>query len=271
MGKRVNPVAYDQTGGSVASICLALKTILARSGEEAGAMLEKGGFHGLLLDMPREFQALVDALPEGVSTGEIERKIGDELGTLSEGWLYRNRGILESISLSSERSPKPVCIGELELERHMLEGRMTTSLLEFRGMAGHLDASSWRELIGRIVDGSKRSVERQTARALSLIGEGHWLWVSDIHARQAAPALRREGHSCQIVLLGRPYLGTPLEALQAELAEGNPPDDRVLYLVQRHLEFLRDHVMVASNLDEAYDGWLASGEWARLYHLGDPA
>ena len=230
-------------------------------------MLERGGFDGLLLDFPREFQALIDALTEGVSLVDVEGKIDDELGQLSEGWLYRNRGILESISRSLV-APGPACIGELEVEKRILEGKMTISLLEYRGMAGHIDVHSWRELLGRIADGSTRSVERQMDRALALMGGGgRWLWISDIHARRAAPVLRGEGHSCHLVLLGRPYLGTPLEALRAELAERSPTDSRVLYLVERHVEFLRDYVLVSSNLDEAYDGWLAAEEWLKLYHL----
>ncbi len=233
-------------------------------------MIRQGGFEGLILDLPCEFQPLINELIEGRQLSGVEDEIRDALGGLSEGWLYRNRGILESISQLPFPVPRLVCISDLGEERQILEDKMAISLLEYRGMAGGVDATSWRELLDPIGESLRRSIEKQLPRILGEIRQGgHWLWVSGVHARGAAPALAREGHSCRVVLLGKPYFGTPLEALQAELAEGNPTDERVLYLVNCHIGFLRDYVMPSSDLDEAYDRWLADEEWARLYHLRD--
>ena len=233
-------------------------------------MMRHGVFDGLILGLPREFQPLIDGLREGRQLGGVEEEIRDELGGLSEGWLYRNRSILEAISELASPIPRLVCTGDLGEEKQILEDKMTISLLEYRGMAGGTDAARWRELLGPMGRSLKRSVEKQLPLVLTEIrGGGHWLWVSGIHTREAASSLVRDGHSCRVVLLGKPYVGTPLEALQAEFAEGNPTDERVLYLVERHIEFLRDYVIPSLDLDEAYDRWLADEKWAGLYHLHD--
>ncbi len=251
----------------MASVLLALTTILARSGNEAGSRIVGGGYDGLCLDFPEDFQEVVDLLREGLGMDSVEEIIRGLLGGFTDSWLYRNRPILESLRLMPKTDVSTICIGGTDLERKILADRMSISLLEYRTMAGRISASRWREQIRICSQNVGEAVQRQGKKMLEELESGErWLAVVGLHGRGLESALRSAGHSCESFLLGRPYLGTPLEALSAELAEGAPTDERMEYLVCRHIEFVRDYIMISSDIDEAYDRWLADGAWARLYH-----
>jgi len=252
----------------LAYVILGLTTLLARSGAEAGRMISEGGYDGLLLDLPEELAGAVEALRGGAPLESAEEAVGEMLGAYSESWLYRNRPVLDSLRYLAEASV--VCTGSLELESTIMDDRMSIALLEYRTMAGRVVVRQWRETLARASLNLQDAVTAQAGRVLSTVhAGGRWLCIAGVHARRLEEMLRSEGHSCGAILLGRPYLGTPLEALSAELVEGSPPDERVGYLVELHLAFVRDYVMVSPDLDDAYDRWLENGEWAKLYHQGE--
>jgi len=251
----------------LAYVILGLTTTLARSGTEAGRMILQGGYDGLLLDFPQELEGTVDSLRSGAPLEAAEEAVDQLLGGYSKSWLYRNRPVLESLRDMPEA--EVVCTGRLEEEGRMMEDRMSLALLEYRTMVGRVVVSRWREALRKASRNLHESVVAQGRRILKAIREGgRWLCIAGVYARRLEQTLRSHGHPSAAVLLGRPYLGTPLEALSAELAEGDPSDERVRYLVELHLDFLRNYVMVSPALDEAYDSWLENGEWAKLYHYG---
>ena len=251
----------------MAYIILGLTTMLWRSGEEAGRMISQRGYNGLLLDFPEELAGAVRALRGGAPLASAEEAVDEMFGSYSEGWLYKNRPLLDSLRYLGEANV--VCTGSVQLESAIMDDRMSVALLEYRTMAGRVAVSRWRETLTRASHNLQEAVAAQAERVLCGLKErGRWLCVAGVYARSLEQMLCSEGHSCRSILLGRPYLGTPLEALSAELVEGSPADERVRYLVELHLAFVRDYVMVSPDLDEAYDRWLENGEWARLYHHG---
>lgn len=249
----------------MAYVVLGLTTLLARSGEEAGRRISEGGYDGLLLDFPQELEGRVDGLRSGGPLEAAEEAVRDLLGGYSESWLYRNGPVLDSLRHMPEADV--VCTGRLEQESKIMDDRMSVALLEYRTMAGRVVVSRWREIVARASHTLQEAVAAQGESVLgAMTAGGRWLCIAGVHARRLEQMLNSRGHSCAAILLGRPYLGTPLEALSVELVEAKPSDERVRYLVELHLDFIRDYVMVSPDLDAAYDRWLENGEWAKLYH-----
>jgi len=259
--------SFGEEGEPRSSVTLGFTTILARSGAEAAERISKGGFDGILLDFPRDLEEVVELVKEGGSPRLVEASLRKRLGGFVESWLYKNRFLLRALGHLPTPGPEVVLTGDREREREVMKDRLSLSLLEYRAMAGHVPPSRWREELTRASRNLADAMRKQTERILDAIKEGgRWLSISGVHARGVENVIRSEGHRCRALLLGKPYLGTPLEALSAELAEGKPDDQRVQYLVERHLEFVRDYVMVSRNLDDAYDKWLKDRRWAKLYH-----
>ncbi len=244
-------------------------TILARSGAEAARMIGEGSYDGILMDVPQEMQHIVDRARSGFDPAWTEEAVGQLLGTLSGSWLYRNGPLLECLSLVDGPLTPVICVGDMQGEMMTLEDKMSISLLEYRSLSTRISIPEWRSSIAQSCSNTGKAIRRLADRVLSILrAGGKWLCLAGVQARMLDQMLTWEGHNCETILLGRPYLGTPLEALGAELSEGNPTDDRVAYLVRLHLEFIRDYVMVSESVDEAYDRWLREGQWAKLYHQG---
>ncbi|RLI33587.1 hypothetical protein DRO53_05150 [Candidatus Bathyarchaeota archaeon] len=225
--------------------------------------LEKLNYDALFLDFSREIEEYVKMLAEGLPysyvIGEIRRQ-GLIPESVANSWEYQAEPILRKLQHLKRLNPSLDihCYGASSYEHLAAHIAVKIALLTLRSMTTRkVNPEAWRRLLEEEAKASRESLEDEAdllADRASKHPKNTCVYGVPYETFREKLAERRV--QVRVIEVDPNYQPTPMEVLKREVALGTATDERIVQLVQAHVEYVRNYVLPSGSLDEAYERWV---------------
>jgi len=154
------------------------------------------------------------------------------------------------------------CYKDQSYEEKSAQIAVKLSILTFNfASTGKTDLDVWRELLESELPMEAEAFEKETSFTVDVI-EDHsdTIYVSGVKGGSVFKLLQSAGQNVQLEYIDLPYYFTPLQILRNEIrleSKGKVlTEDRMEELIREHVDYVREHILKSSDLDEAYLRWI---------------
>jgi len=143
------------------------------------------------------------------------------------------------------------------------------SLIAKTRISGRLRFDELLRTLSNYVDTYRKMVRvfvEKLSKELS-VSESPWLMVSDFKGRHLSLELKKYGIRKIKLIYVTPYVFTPLERLVREYLYGLLSKKLAKELIQAHINFLWNYVLVSDDVNEAYLAWLKENFYEKYLEL----
>lgn len=229
---------------------------LRASALKASNILVSSHYDVVFLNFPHNLQTVVSSCVLGITTfRELVDKIncGRLVPEPVSSWLFLNEPLLEALQ-NLGRNVKVYCYRDVDHNHILADAASKIANLTFRvNVTGKVDVAEWIKILKETFRPELTELE---AEFIGLKAENRSACISSLSGWKLAQRIRMFGHTVKTRCVEKLYCFRPIETFEVLLEKGKLTQEDGEKLIREHAKFIRDYVLNAKNIDEAYRLWV---------------
>ncbi|MEM2466064.1 MAG: hypothetical protein QXZ47_02055 [Candidatus Bathyarchaeia archaeon] len=229
---------------------------LRSSMAKAASLIVKADYNVVFINFPYNLQPIISSYAAGQMTLSHLINIIRSKNLIPEpvnSWLYFHEPLLESLQ-ALKRTTKIICYRDVDNFHLLINAASKIASLTLRvNVTGKVDVEEWIKTIKQPLNQDSTDLE---AELVGSKAEGKSVCITGLFGWKLAKHIKKFGHKVSVRCVEKQYIMKPLETLEILLEKGKLTPQNVEQLVKEHATFIKDYVLNAKNIDEAYFTWI---------------